>query len=302
MSSSRTIAVLGVALLIVLAGCSGGMSGGDSAAPSGSERAGGGGGDAGAPAGGGAAEEPDRQQQADSVAETGADQQRLVIQTGKMTLRVESYQEARTSLTSMARDRGGYVSDSSERVHRRENTTWTTGQVVLRVPSDEFSAAFEEAKSEGEVESSSTDSEDVTDQLVDIEARLENLRTERDRLRTLYEEANETEDVLRVSRELSDVQEEIERLEARQRQLESQVQFSTITVQITEQPPEPQPRPGPDGWWETGVITAFLTSVSGVLTVIRALIVGTAYVAPYVLTFATPVFLVAALAIRRLKR
>jgi hypothetical protein len=105
-----------------------------------------------------------------------------------------------------------------------------------------------------------------------------------------------------VSRELSDVQEEIERLEARHRQLESQVQFATITVQINEQPPEPQPRPGPDGWWETGVITAFLTSVSGVLTVIRALIVGTAYVAPYVLAFATPVFLVSALAIRRLKR
>lgn len=298
MPSSRTIAVLGVAVLIVLSGCSGAMSGGDSAAPRGSE----GGGDAGGPADDGDAAEPGSQQQANGASGTVADHQRLTIQTGQMTLRVENYQEARTSLTSMARDRGGYVSDSSERVHRRDNTTWTTGQVVVRVPSDEFSATFEEAKAEGEVESSSTDSEDVTDQLVDIEARLENLRTERDRLRTLYEDANETADVLRVSRELSDVQEEIERLEAQQRQLQSQVQFATITVQINEQPPDPQPRPGPDSWWETGVVTAFLTSVSGVLTVARAMIVGTAYVAPYVLAFVTPAFLVSALVVRRLKR
>jgi hypothetical protein len=302
MSSSRTLAVLGVALLLVLSGCTGAMSGGDSGASGGAEvDRSGSGGDAG-PREGGDAGGSDGAQGSEDGESAVAGQQRLVIQTGEITLQVESYQETRDSLTAMARDRGGYVSDSSERVHRRDNETWTTGQVVLRVPSDQFSDAFEEAKSEGQVESSATNSEDVTDQLVDIEARLENLRAERNRLRTLYEEANETEDVLRVSRELSDVQEQIERLEARQRQLQSQVQFATITVQINEEPPEPQPRPGPDGWWETGIITAFLTSVSGVFTVIRAVIVGTAYVAPYVLAFGTPVVVGVALAVRLLKR
>ena len=54
----------------------------------------------------------------------------------------------------------------------------------------------------------------MSGQLVDIEARLESLRAERDQLRTLYRQANATDDVLAVQRELSDVQREIERLEA----------------------------------------------------------------------------------------
>ncbi|MFW5918141.1 MAG: DUF4349 domain-containing protein [Haloferacaceae archaeon] len=286
--------------MLVLAGCAGAMSGSDGASPeavdggdSAGAAAGGGGGDAGGESDGERAEA--QQFDGGDVATQG----RMVIRTGQMTLTVDDYDQARTSLATMARDRGGYVSDTTQQTHRRNNVTWTTGRVVLRVPSDEFEGSFEEAKELGTVESSSTDSEDVTDQLVDIEARLENLRAERDRLRTLYEEANETEDVLRVSRELSDVQEEIERLEARQRQLESRVQLSTITVELDEQPDE-EPRPGPEAWWETSVVSAFLESVSGVVTVVRALVVGTAYVLPYVLAFGTPFVLAGALAWRRL--
>lgn len=295
MPSSRTIAAIALALLVVLAGCGGAGSGNAGAdGGDGAEVAGGGsgGGDAGGGDDGGAGGSAEQSFEAD-VGGDAAVQQRMVIRTGEVAIEVDDYEETRSSLTEMARDRGGYVSDSNQRTHRRGNRTWTTGQVVLRVPSDQFSAAFEEAKGHGTVESASTSSEDVTDQLVDIEARLDNLRAERDRLRTLYEEANETEDVLRVSQELSDVQEEIERLEARQRNLESQVQLATITVQINEEEPDSEPRPESAAWWETGVLTAFLSSVSGVVTVVQALVVGAAYVAPYVLVFGTPVVLLA---------
>lgn len=301
MRSSRTIAAVGLALLVVLAGC-GGMTGSDSAAPGGADGGGAAdradGGDSGGGSGGGG--DAGRSYEAD-VDGDAVVHQRMVIRTGEVTLTVDDYEQTRASLTTMARDRGGYVSDSTQQTHRRDNVTWTTGQVVLRVPGDEFSDAVEEVKDHGQVESASTSSEDVTDQLVDIEARLDNLRSERDRLRTLYEEANETEDVLRVSRELSEVQEEIERLEARQRQLESQVQFATITVQIDEEP-ESAPRPESQAWWETGVLTAFLSSVSGVITVVQALVVGTAYVAPYVIAFGMPVAALAFLGWHRVSR
>jgi hypothetical protein len=307
MSSSRTIATLAVAVLLVFAGCTGAMSGSDSGAPVGGSDLGaaqGGAGDAvraetgaGGDGGGGGGQNG----AADDVSNSVAAQERMLILTGEISLRVDDYEQTRSALEAMARDRGGYVSDSTERTHRRGDTTWKTGTVVIRVPSDDFTAAFEEAKGHGSVESASTSSQDVTEQVIDIEARLENLRAERDRLRTLYEQANETEDVLRVSRELSNVQEQIERLEARQRQLESQVQYATITVRIDERPDD-LPTPGPDGWWETGVLDAFLSSVSGVFTVARAVVVGIAYVAPYVLAFGTPVVLGAYLVVRRLMR
>ena len=283
MLQSRTLLAVGLALLLVLSGCTGGLgSAGDDAS------------DAAAPD----VDDDGMERQAgddtaadaaDDTAGAGVADSRMLIRTGEVVVEVDDYGAAHDSLSSMARDRGGYVSDSTQRTHSHDNETWTTGSIVLRVPSEEFDAAFDDAKATGEVQSATTSSEDVTDQLVDIEARLANLRAERDRLRTLYEQANETEDVLQVSRELSNVQEEIERLEAQQRHLEEQVQYATITVQIDEREPEPASPPGPDAWWETSVLGAFLSSVSDVVTTFRAMVVAAAYVAPFVIAFGTPV-------------
>lgn len=279
---SRTVLAVGVALLVVLAGCGGGANvAGGNGAP-----------EAGGSGGGDAASEAEKRT-AESSGGGSGDSSTIVtrarIRTGEITLRVQSYDAARSKLTTLAESHGGYVSDSAEQTHSRGNATWTTGHVVLRVPSEDFSAVFSEAKKKGTVRSASTSSKDVTDKLVDINARLENLRVQRDRLRELYEQANDTEDVLRVSEKLTQVQREIERLEAQKRNLKHRVAYATITIELREEKPESEPEPEPKQWYETGVIAAFLESVSGVLTVLRALVVGLAYVAPYALAFGTPV-------------
>lgn len=212
---------------------------------------------------------------------------RDLIFTGSVELEVDSYEDADGEVRAIVDNHDGFVSDSARQVHERGNETWTTGELVVRVPSDSFEGAIEEISDAGEVKSVSTDSEDVTDQLVDIEARLENLRAERDRYRELYEEANETEDVLAVQERLADTQEEIERLEARQRSLEGRVAYSTITVSLAEPTPAPV-TPDPATWYDTPVTEAFLESVSGVQTVLRASVVAAAYAAPYALAFGTP--------------
>ena len=216
---------------------------------------------------------------------------RDLIFTGSVELEVDSYETADGEIREILADHDGFVSDSASQVHERDNETWTTGELVVRVPSDSFDEAIDEIGDVGDVQSVSTESEDVTDQLVDIEARLENLRAERDQYRQLYEEANETEDVLAVQERLSATQEEIERLEARQRALEQQVAYATITVSLAEPTPDPE-TPDTEAWYDTPVTEAFLESVSGVATVLRASVVATAYAAPYALTFGAP-FLVA---------
>lgn len=297
MRHRRTLAATAVAALLLLAGCAGGAPiGGDSAAVE-QERGAvegdgaAGGGDAGE-AGDDAAVESDESYAEDAAGESGTAAQlapgRRLIFTGRVELEVESYEAADEEVRAIAERRGGFVSDSARRVHERRNETWNTGELVVRVPSDSFDASVEEISGVGEVRSVTTDSEDVTDQLVDIEARLENLRAERDRYRELYERANETEDVLAVQERLSETQEEIERLEARQRSLEEQVAYATITVSLAE--PDPG-RPAPDAWYDTPVTTAFFDSVSGVGTVLRATVVAMAYAAPYALAFGTPFLL-----------
>lgn len=299
---SRTLAVLGVVALLVLAGCGG--SGGGSEAPAvsggdgGAADAGSGGGDAGD----GASRQASASSSAASTSAAAATTERIRIRSGQLSLTVEDYDRARTDLASLARERGGYVSDSSVQTRARGNATWQTGTLVLRVPSEDFSSTFERAKRQGTVESASTSTKDVTDKLLDLDARLRNLRAQRDRLRTLYEAANETEDVLRISEKLSEVQGEIERLEAEKRSLQQRVTYSTITVELREEPPEREPTPAPTQWYEVGVLDAFLDSVSGAVTALRALVVLAAYVLPYALLFGSPFVVGGVLLYRRYGR
>ena len=210
---------------------------------------------------------------------------RSIIRTGHVRLRVDDFETARSNLTALVESRGGYVSDSAKQVNDRDDAAWTSGRVVLRVPADNFSATMTAVEREGRVLESRTETQDVTDQVVDLQARLENLRAERDRLRTLYQQANDTEDVLAVERRLSEVQTEIERTEAQLQNLERRVAYSTITVGMAEPRPD---RPAPDPWYDTPIVAAFLESVEGVGVVLRALIVAGAYAAPYLLVFLTP--------------
>lgn len=221
---------------------------------------------------------------------------RQLIYTATVELRVEDYDRARSRLTAAARERGGFVSDATERRHTAAGGNYTTGSVTYRVPADEFESFLATVNETGTVVSSQQNTEDVTDRVVDLEARLRTLRAQRDRLRELYQQANDTDEVLAVERRLSDVQTEIERVQAQLATLERQVALSTVTVEIRE------PRPGapPEGaWYDTPLAEAFFASVNGVVVAIRALAVAGAYAAPYVLAFGLPPVAGVALAWRR---
>jgi hypothetical protein len=216
-----------------------------------------------------------------------------------VALRVDDFEAARANLTATVETRGGYVSDSVQRAHDVDGATWLTGRVVLRVPAENFSATMDAVEGEGAVLESRTSTRDVTEQVVDLEARLRNLRAERERLRTLYDRANTTEDVLAVERRLSEVQTEIERTEARLENLERRVAYSTITVELSEPRPD---RPAPDQWYDTPVVAAFLDSVHGVGVALRALVVAGAYAAPYLIVFLSPFVALGALLYRFRRR
>lgn len=212
---------------------------------------------------------------------------RAIVRTGRIAIEVGSFETARGTIAGATRAQGGFVAGSSRNVHTRGNESWTTGHLVLRVPGGNFSELKRAVEGVGAVTDAATNRTDVTEQLVDLEARLRNLRAERDRLRQLYERANGTEDVLAVGKRLSDVQEEIERLAARKRSLENRVAFSTLTVELTERPPGPGPV-DTDRWYDVGVVNAFLSSLDGVVVSLRVLAVGLAYVLPYAGAFGVP--------------
>jgi cell division protein FtsB len=278
MRGSRPLLTIALACLLVLAGCSGSGGGADMGATQASL----GGGDGGA-------EEKEVEATSTATGDTSAASgDRMRIRTAEFRIRIDEFERSRSNLSATVRAQGGYASNVQVNSHERGNQTFTDGRIVYRVPAENYSAFTAAVRDEGAVLSENENVDDVTRQHADLEARLESLKAERDRLRELYEQANDTEDVLAVQRELADVQREIETTEARLQTLENQVAYSTVTVEFREERPEYDP--DRENWYDTGVVAAFLESVDGAIVALRALVVGIAYALPYLVVFGLPAY------------
>ena len=285
----RFLTVLVVAL-VLLAGCAGADSGTGAEAADGTvaQQSGGDAGDGG-DGGDAGAEQPEQSGDAGAGGDANAAvQERAIIRTGTVRLEVENATTSRETLQMRARELGGYTAGSELTRHRRNNATWKEGYLVVRVPSENFSAMQDGASAQGVVRSENTETEDVTDQLVDLNARLENLRAERDQLRRIYNRSNSTEDVLAVQERLSDVQGEIERLEAQKRSLEDRVAYSTLRIELREPQPEGTTREVTP-FHEQSPLSALNNSVATLVQVLRTLFLLAVIAAPWLAVAAIPV-------------
>jgi len=107
--------------------------------------------------------------------------------------------------------------------------------LTLRLPAAQFDAALSGLNPIGKIESQNVGSEDVTEQFVDMTARMTNAKRLEERLINLL--ANRTgklEEVLAVERELARVREEIERYEGRLRYLRTRAAVSTLSINLHE--------------------------------------------------------------------
>lgn len=104
--------------------------------------------------------------------------------------------------------------------------------LTLRVPQDTLETTLQVLRDLGTVEQQSITAEDVSSQLVDMEARLRNLRKSEEALQKIMERSGEIQDVLNVARELSNVRESIERIAAQQKALQQQVAYSSIDLTL----------------------------------------------------------------------
>ncbi|HXQ78067.1 MAG TPA: DUF4349 domain-containing protein [Gemmatimonadaceae bacterium] len=112
-----------------------------------------------------------------------------------------------------------------------------TLNATLRVPAPALDATLASLKPLGQVVSESQGGDDVTEQVVDIAARLANARHTESRLtQVLRERTGKVSDVLEAEREIARVREEIERLDADRTNLDRRVTYATVTLEVTEEP------------------------------------------------------------------
>jgi hypothetical protein len=122
----------------------------------------------------------------------------------------------------------------------RSNVTGTpgaprTGQWTVRVPADRYDAFLVASRQLGEVRHVGSDSQDVTEEFYDVEARIRNRKLEEARLLKLLETATgKLEEVLAVEREIGRVRGEIEQSEGRMGVLSNLTALATVELVVTE--------------------------------------------------------------------
>lgn len=275
---TRTItAMVLVLLMLLVGGCS--MSGstdsagGDAAdqAPAGDEAVGeeaagdDGGGEAGSEAAEAAAQIGEGSVAADSEAP-------LMVRRVELEVVVEDVGAAVTRARATATGVGGYVSSEDVRPGTPERDGY--GSVVLRVPSAELDAVVTSLGELGEVQSTSSNAEDVTTEYRDVEARIATLEAGATRLRDLVEEAPDVESIAALERELSTREAELDALKARMQVLSDDVARSTITLHLAEGSAD-LAEVASDSGFVAGLAqgwSAFTTSVTVLLTALGALL------------------------------
>ncbi|HZN18735.1 MAG TPA: DUF4349 domain-containing protein [Micromonosporaceae bacterium] len=221
------VAVLGAAL--VLTGCSAGSD--ESAAPAGgpAER-----GDAGAPGSQGDPAQPGKQGDpaqpgagAGTPAKLNLDT-RSIVYTGELTVRVTDVDEAASRATELAAGAGGFV--GSDR--RTSNDRRSEAHLTLRVPAGRFSQAVDGLARLGTEERRALSTEDVTEAVVDLDARIQSQRASVARTRALLGQANNLGEIVSIEAELAKREGELAALEARKRRLADLTALSTVTVHL----------------------------------------------------------------------
>lgn len=226
-------------------------------------------------------------------------QERLIIRTANMSLVVSNTEEAMATISQMAEENGGWVVNSSVFQY---NEDAKTGNITIRVPSSGFNSALEALRNMAvEVRNESTSGQDVTEEFVDVSARLENLEATADRVRAFLDDAETVEEALAVNQELSRLESDIEAMKGRLQYLSQSASFSTITVDLT---PDIVGQPIEPSNWRPAVVfrNAIDSLVDALQEVAEFGIWFAVYLLPLLLIVGIPLWLVGRFAWRRWQR
>lgn len=197
----------------------------------------------------------------DQAAAVEAFAERMVVFTAKIELEVGDVDTTLEDLQALTVDYGGFIS--------AVNTRSGTGSITIRVPQAQFYDAVSDVEELGEVLNRDIKGEDVTEDYVDLQARLSNLENQEERLNEILALGHTVDEVLKVEKELERVRGEIEGLKGEIQYLESRVELATITVLLNVSA-ELKAEWLPKVDWRTPVsagLSAFYTILQGLLSI-----------------------------------
>jgi hypothetical protein len=227
---------------------------------------------------------------------------RKVIRNAELTLELDAPVEAQRNLASIAESHGGFVVTSESRQDDRARGS-RGSQIVsveMRVPSAQFDSVINAVRGVGgRVRQEKITGRDVTEEFIDLEARLRAQRALETQILEIMKRAQRVSDALEVNAQLAQVRSEIERLEGRRRFLENQSSLSTI--KITLQPPAPLVSAEATGFF-AGVRRSFGEGLDFAAAIVLGVVRAVVTLIPVAVLLLLPAALLWRYAGRRLRR
>ncbi|MGH2373407.1 MAG: DUF4349 domain-containing protein [bacterium] len=186
---------------------------------------------------------------------------RRVIRTGQLAIEVEKFDDAARRLLEIAEGAGGFVADSSY----AEDDGIPRGTFVLRTPAGRFGEVVRKVETLGTVQRRQVSGQDVTEEFIDVEARVRNMERHETRLLAFMDRATKIPDLMAIEQEVARVRGEIERLTGRLRYLSNRVDLATVQVEVSQ-----KSKKKTGGFWDfdqtlTRIQAAFLNTLRQIL-------------------------------------
>ena len=157
---------------------------------------------------------------------------RKLIRNAQVELEILSFDVAVQKITAFANEERGYVATTNS---EKQANGKLRGQVVVKVVPENLDRFVQKIHDLGELKNQTLGTEDITKAYFDTDSRLKNARVMEQRLiDMLKKKSDDINDLLQVERELGRVREQIEQMQGELKYWDSQVQFATVTIQLTE--------------------------------------------------------------------
>ncbi|MEV7694711.1 DUF4349 domain-containing protein [Microbacterium sp. NPDC089189] len=213
-----------------------------------------------------------------------APSEREVAASGWMSVVVDDLARTQERIAALAEDAGGYVESvaASAAVESPDGSSLRVpaqNTISVRVPADRLDAVVDAAGSEGEVTSSSISRVDVTDQAVDLRARIAAQETSVARLTELLAQSASVADLIAAESALADRQGALDADRQQLTALESTVSMSSLTVTLSE--PAAAPQADPAGFGD-GIVAGW----NGLVAAANGIVIGLGFLLPWIVIVA----------------
>lgn len=177
----------------------------------------------------------DTPEESESQSSASVYQDAKLIHRAYLQVQTETFDQAVQALEKMVAECGGYFQSASVEggsLRNQNATRW--GNYTIRLPQEQFDTFLGRTGELGYVTSQSENSENVSQQYYDTEARLKTQRTKQERLLALLEKADSMETIVALEDALSEVEYEIESLTTSLNEYDSLISYSTIELTLDE--------------------------------------------------------------------